>query len=94
MCDFTILEKVDEEFFMYKVPPKFLLFDLITVSILYLFFKIIDKYFKSSLETWNFVVNLAFLPNPGCPSLRNQITNANGVRKLSKLRGIIFMLSL
>jgi hypothetical protein len=81
MCNFTILEKVDkEEFFMYKVPPKFLPFDLITVSILYLFFKIIDKYFKSSLETWNIVANLAFLPNPGCGPSRNQIANANGVR--------------
>ena len=64
MFGFTILEKVEiEEVLMYKVPPKFPPFDWIIVSILY-FFKILDKYFKSSLETWNSVANLALFPNP------------------------------
>lgn len=67
------------------------------VSILYLFFKISDKYFKSSTETkvvanFDFFPNLALLPNP--IDDKNKVAKAKGVKYFSKLRGIIFISSL
>jgi hypothetical protein len=56
-----------------------------------------DKYLKSFTETKD-VPSITFLPNIAFSTLptdnKNRVANAKGVKYLSKLRGIIFMLSL
>ena len=113
-CGFIILENVErEEFLIYKDLNLLTLFkflSLIIVSILYLFLKIKDKYFKSSMvavvsdlcfrgksQVWLHINNAKSLVLWGTLTSEkniNKVANAKGVRYLSKLCGIIFKLFL
>jgi hypothetical protein len=74
---FIILEKVVIEVLLIYKVSLFLPPDCIIVSILYLFFRISQIYFKSSLLTRNIGESTL---DPFEPSFRYQIASANGVK--------------